>query len=62
MEIERLKMAVSDGDRISAAIFKTLQGILSGPVALLGLMDLRVLITVSTFISAKESELLTGFI
>jgi hypothetical protein len=26
MEIERLKMAVSDGDRISAAIFKTLQG------------------------------------
>jgi hypothetical protein len=27
MEIEQLKMAVSDGDGISAAIFKTLQGI-----------------------------------
>jgi hypothetical protein len=35
---------------------------LSGPVVLLGLMDFRVLITVSTFISEKENELLTGFI
>jgi hypothetical protein len=58
MGIKRLKMAVSDGDRISAAISKTLQGILSGPVALLGLMDFRVLITVSTF----DYQLLTGFI
>ena len=35
-------MADKDGDKISAAIFKTLLGILSEPVALLGVMDFRV--------------------
>ena len=42
IERERLKMADKDGDKISAAIFKVLLGILSGPVALLELMDFRV--------------------
>ena len=34
-------MAVRDGNRISAAIFKTLPGMLSGPVALLEFTALR---------------------
>ena len=62
IERERLKMADKDGDKISAAIFKTLLGILSGPVALLGLMDFRVFKIDSSLISANEKALFTGLI
>ena len=47
IERERLKMAVKDGDKIPAAIYKTT---LSGPVALLELMDFRVFQTDSRLI------------
>ena len=60
IERERLKMADKDGDKILAAIFKTLLGILSGPVALLGSMDFRVFKTNSRLISAMKKRYLRG--
>ena len=60
IERERLKMADKDGDKISADIFKTLLGILSGPVALLRLMDFRVFKTDSRLISASIQRYLRG--
>ena len=62
MEIERLKMAVTDGDWALVAILKTLLEMLSGAVALLGFMDFKVSNTDSRRISTNEKTLLPGLI
>ena len=62
IERERLKMAGKNGDKIAAAIFKTLLGILSGPVALLRLMIYRVFKLDSKLITANEKAMFTGLI